>query len=303
MTRIPTLFAFERSLDAMNARRAALAQDQLQLSTGKTVNAPSDDPVASAQAERIRSQLARFALEDRMVGFARQMLAQAEGTMAGAGDALQFARESLVAAGNGTYGPSDRALIAQQLRATRDQLLALANQPDGAGGYVFGGQGTTRAPFDPSGSPVVPPNAGEQSTGLGAAYTISQDGRAIFIDHAAPGAPSIFETLDDAIELLEDPASAGAVLSSGLSTAMNGVDSALDRLLLSRTRAGEQLRAVDARERLIESGDIEARGRLSELVDTDYAAAISRFQTNQTALEAAMATYAQVARLTLFDYL
>ena len=46
MNRIATLFAFERSLDAMNERRAALTQAQLQMSTGKRVNAPSDDPLA-----------------------------------------------------------------------------------------------------------------------------------------------------------------------------------------------------------------------------------------------------------------
>lgn len=304
MTRIPTLFAFERSLEAMNQRRAAMLQDQVQLSTGKTVNAPSDDPVAAAQAERIRSQLARFSLEGRMIGFAREMLSQAESTMAGVGDALQFARASLVAAGGGALGPSDRALIAQQLRGTREQLIALANSRDGVGGYVFGGQGAGSEPFDPAtGAPRVPPNAGEQSTGLAATFTTSQDGSAIFVDHAAPGAPSVFDTLEDAIRLLEDPASTGAALATGLATAMGGVDAALERVLLGRTRAGEQLRALESRERLIESGDIEARGRLSELVDADYAAAISRFQNNQTALEAAMATYAQVSRLSLFDHI
>src|SRR5690606_31477113 len=76
-----------------------------------------------------------------------------------------------------------------------------------------------------------------------------------------------------------------------------------ERLLVTRTRAGEQLRAIDARERLLEGGEIEASGRLSGLVDVDYASAITRFQQNQTALEAAMATYSKVARLSLFDYL
>lgn len=303
MTRIPTLFAFERSLEAMNQRRAAMVQDQQQLATGKRIATPSDDPLASAQAAGIRSQLARMALEERMMGFARSMLAQAENTMAGAGDALQFAREQLVAAGNGAYAPADRALIAQQLEGTREQLLVLANQRDGAGGYVFGGQGTTVAPFDPAtGAPRTPPNAGEQSTGLDASWTTSQDGRAIFGDPAA--GTSVFDTLDAAIALLRQvPAPNSDTLDAGLRTAMEGVDATLERLLLARTKAGEQMRAIDARERVLESGELEATGRLSALVDTDYAAAISRFQNNQTALEAAMTTYAQVSRLTLFDYL
>ena len=63
MTRIPTMYAHQRALDAMAQRRSALNGDQLQLSTGKRVNDPSDDPLAAAQAERLRSQLARISIE------------------------------------------------------------------------------------------------------------------------------------------------------------------------------------------------------------------------------------------------
>lgn len=309
MTRIPTLFAYERSLEAMGTRRAALVQDELQMSTGKRVNDPSDDPLAAAQAERLRARLARISIEQRMAGFARQMLAQAENTMGSIGDALQFARESVVTAGNGALSSADRGLIAQQLRGVRDQLLMLANQRDGAGGYVFGGQGTNDAPFDPvtgapKGPPAAAPNVGEQSTGLDTSYTTSQNGRAIFVDHAAPGGQkTIFETLDDLVALIGDPAATGASLSAGLQGALAGIDSTLERVLMARTRAGEQLRAIDAHENLLGASDLEARGRLSELVDLDYAAAISRFQSNRTTLEAAMAAYGQIARMTLFDYL
>lgn len=304
MNRIATLFSFERSLDAMNERRAAFGRAQLQMSTGKRVNAPSDDPLGAAQAERTRSQLARIALERRMIDFARTMLGQADNAMAGAGETLQVAREALVAAGNGALSVADRALVAQKLRASRDELLTIANLRDGAGGYVFGGQGSTRAPFADTGAPAWLPNAGEQATGADVPFTTSQDGRTLFMDLEAGGtAQSIFRTLDDAIGLLEDPAAGGAALGAGLGKALDGVDRALERLLATRTRAGEQLRAIDARERLLDSGEIEASGRLSDLLDVDYASAITRFQQNQTALEAAMATYAKVARLSLFDYL
>jgi len=304
MTRIPALYAFERSLEAMNERRVALTQSQMQLSTGKRVNAPSDDPLGAAQAERARSQMARLDIERRMNDFARSMLGQADNAMAGASETLQVAREGLVAAGNGALAPADRALLAQKLRSARDELLAIANGRDGAGGYIFGGQGSARAPFDASGAPTWQPHAGEQSTGLDGSFTTSQDGRAVFVDLDGTGTrQSIFQTLDDAISLLEDAGATGDARAAGLGTALNGVDAALERLLLARTRAGEQLRAIDARERLIESGEIELSARLSDLVDADYASAITKHQQNQTALEAAMITYAQVARLNLFQYL
>jgi flagellar hook-associated protein 3 FlgL len=304
MTRIPTLYAHQRALDAMAQRRTALNADQLQLSTGKRVNDPSDDPLAAAQAERLRSQLARISIENRMIGFARQMLSTAESTLGQVGDSLQFARENLVAAGNGAMSADDRALIAQQLSGVREQLLTLANRRDGAGGYVFGGQGTAAAPFDAQGNPVAPapgPHPGEQQTGLDASYTTSMDGRAVFVDAAA--GTTLFQQLDDVVAALEDASADPASVSAKVSTTIDVLDAGLERVLVARTRAGEQLRAIDAHESALASGDLDARERLSDLVEIDYAAAISSFQNNRTSLEAAMTTYAQIARLSLFDYL
>lgn len=309
MTRIPTLYAHQRALDAMAQRRSALTNDQLQLSTGKRVNDPADDPLAAAQAERLRSQLARISIENRMIGFARQMLSTAEVTLGQVGDALQFARESLVAAGNGAMTPADRALIAQQLKGVRDQLVSLANRRDGAGGHVFGGQGAANAPFDATtGEPLDPlssdppgPHSGEQHTGLEASYTTSQDGRAIFMDGAT--GKTVFAALDDVIGLLEDETVDSATLTTRLSEAIDGLDATHERVLMARTRAGEQLRAIDSHESALANGELDARERLSDLVDLDYAAAISSFLNNRTSLDAAMSTYAQIARLSLFDYL
>ncbi|HLT25343.1 MAG TPA: flagellar hook-associated protein FlgL [Zeimonas sp.] len=306
MTRIPTLFAHQRALDALAQRRSALVNDQLQMSTGRRVNDPSDDPLAAAQAERLRSQLMRISIENRMIGFARQVLSTAEATLGQVGDALQFARESLVSAGNGAMTPEDRALIAKELQGIREQLVSLANRRDGTGGYVFGGQGTTTAPFDPvSGEPLLAPGAagphpGEQHTGLDRLYATTQDGRTIFVD--AGSGQTIFAALDEAIEGLEQGVTGGA-LDTLLAAGIDAIDATHERVLMARTRAGEQLRSIDAQESALAGGDLDARERLSALVDLDYAAAISSFQNNRTALEAAMTTYAQIARMSLFDYL
>lgn len=308
ISRLPTLYANQRALDAMAQRRSALTDTQLQLSTGKRVNDPSDDPLAAVQAERLRSQLARIAIEQRMTGFARQMLSTAESTLGQVGDSIQFARESLVSAGNGALAPADRALIAQQVRGVRDELVALANRRDGAGGYVFGGQGTALAPFDAlDGTPIDPaaPGApgthpGEQQTGLDTDWSTSQNGRAVFLD--ADGS-TLFEALDTVIGWLEDADASGTQITAALTAATDRLDTALERVLLARTRAGEQLRAIDAHESALGGGELDVRERLSDLVDLDFAAALSEFQNNQTVLGAAMQTYAQIARMSLFDYL
>ena len=211
MTRVPTAHAFDRSLSVMSQRRQALVDLQEQMTTGRKVNTPAQDPINAAQAERTRAQLARMELETRMMGFAKTQLAQAENAMGGATESLQFARETLVAAGNGSYGPGERAQLAQRLRNTRDELLSIANMRDGAGAYVFAGQGSTTAPFNNNGTPTFEPVAGEQTVGLDVSYATSLDGRAVFMDLKVGGnQQSVFKTLDDAITLLEDAGADGA---------------------------------------------------------------------------------------------
>lgn len=304
MTRVSTHFAFERGLSSMSQQRQALVDLQEQMTTGRKVNTPADDPINAAQAERTRAQLARIELETRMMGFAKTQLGQAENAMGGATESLQFARETLVAAGNGAYGPGERAQLAQRLRNTRDELLSIANMRDGAGAYVFAGQGSTTAPFSADGSPSFLATAGEQTVGLDVSYATSHDGRAIFMDLSAGDArQSIFQTLDETITLLEDASADNATLRADLDKATSGVDSAIDTLLQHRTRAGEKLSSLESRERLLESGKLEAKTQLSSLQDLDYLKAISDFQNGQMGLNAAMQSYSSISKLTLFNYL
>jgi len=246
-----------------------------------------------------------MALEKRMMSFATGMLNQADGALASASDSLQTARELMIAAGNGSLQAGDRASIALQLKGVRDELLSIANQRDGAGGYIFGGQGTSSAPFTSAGTPAVPAApAGTQQTGLDMAFDTTVDGTKVFLGDGGAGAGgSIFAALDNLIGRLGDANVDGAILRTELDAAIATTDNSLDRVLGARTAAGEQLRIMESRGRLLESGELQAASRLADISATDYAAAVSDMQTNQLAVEAAMRTYAQISRLSLFDYL
>lgn len=303
-SRIATATAFDRSLDAMQQRRTEMMKSQAQMASGLRVNRPSDDPAAAGQAERIRAQNARLDAEKRMVDFARTSLQQAEGAVGTAIDEVQSARELLMQAQNSTLNAQDRATIAQQLRGVRDNLLAIANRPDGTGGYVFGGAGTTGAPFADGAAVTYTAQTGQQSVAVNPGLAITQDGADAFLNLTTPGgATTLFQSLDDAVALLENPGATSAQLVPGLKQAVDGIDAGLERLSLVRTRIGEDLRTVDTHQNLIESDGAALTARLSDLVDLDYAKAISDYQGNQTALDAAMKTYSQISKMSLFQYL
>lgn len=145
--RVSTASRYESTVDSLQRRQSELSQVQMQMATGKRVSRPSDDPTAAARAERMHIAQQRIGAEQRALQLSRHAMALGESALGQAGEMLQSVREAVVAAGNGGYDATQRAALATQLKQMRGQLLKLANQPDGAGGFTFGGQGATGAPF------------------------------------------------------------------------------------------------------------------------------------------------------------
>lgn len=146
-TRIATAFAYDQSISNLQERQQNLSQTQLQLTSGKRVNKASDDPTAAARAERALAASARTDADKRAIDASRNVMQTAESALGDAVELIQSARETLIAAGNGSYTVGEQRALAVKLREIRSQLLSVANRPDGGGGYIFGGQGVNKPPF------------------------------------------------------------------------------------------------------------------------------------------------------------
>lgn len=190
--RIATLHTAQAAFAGIEARQAEQARLQAQLSTGLRVVSPKDDPVAAAQAELARSRLARLDQDMRATAAASSLLSSADSALANGTDLLQSIQETLVAAGDGAYNASDRAKLAESLRAARERMLAVANTRDSAGGFVFSGQGSEGAPVSGAASPSYDAMAGTQRIGEGGRYAASVDGSALFM--AVPQGNGVFVT-------------------------------------------------------------------------------------------------------------
>jgi len=195
--RISTANAFDNGIDILSRRQAEMTSLQDQLTTGKRISKASDDPAAAARAERARASIGRAETSQRAVAASKVMMTQAESNLGNADTLLQRARELLVSAGNASYGDSERASIANELQSLRQQLFAVANQSDGAGTYLFGGQGATQKPFidTPTGVKYVAATGQtvtENGTGLALttdgelAWLQARTGNGVFVTSAAP---------------------------------------------------------------------------------------------------------------------
>ena len=191
--RISTAQAFDASLEQLQRRQAELSEAQMQLTSGKRVNRASDDPAAAARAERALASVSKVEANQRAVDASRSLMMQTESALGDAGDLLQRARELLVAAGNATLGAPQRQTITTELRGLRDQLLAIANRDDGAGSMLFGGQGSSQAPFvDAPGGVQFSGMAGTSEAAGHEQLPMGMDGGATWL--AARTGNGVFET-------------------------------------------------------------------------------------------------------------
>lgn len=193
---ISTANRFDSAIANLEQRQGDLSRMQAQMTSGKRITVPSDDPVGIAQAERAYIAQQRIGSAQRSVDVSRNAMSLAESGLGSAVDLLQSARETIVSAGNGTYGASERGSLAAQLKALRGQLLGVANQGDGSGGFVFGGQGSQSEPFiDGVGGVRFTGTAGQISLSNQNQIPASVDGQTIWL--AAHSGNGVFKTAPD----------------------------------------------------------------------------------------------------------
>ncbi len=134
-------------LDSFQQAQQRLQQTQTQISTGRRVNQPSDNPIAAAQIREIEASLARMDQYQSNALLAQNRLGLEEETLVGVVNGLQRIRELAVQANNATAGQGSRDAIAVELREQFTNLLALANGTDGQGRYLFAGFSEQTQPF------------------------------------------------------------------------------------------------------------------------------------------------------------
>lgn len=210
MTRISTTQSQESAIASLQRRQQELMQSQDRLSSGKRVSKPSDDPTAAAQIERAVIDQTRAQGVLRSVAASRQAMSLVESSLGQAVDLTQSARESVVAAGNGTYGPQERVALAAKLKEVRGQLLSLGNTQDAAGNWVFGGQASDRPALVEGATGVTfQGRSGEVSASSSESMPLSVDGQSIWM--GARSGNGVFETSAQTTAASSAWISAGAV--------------------------------------------------------------------------------------------
>src|SRR3954452_4084462 len=120
--RITNNMVSDRVIADLQSQYATMANTQLQISSGRRVNAPSDDPTAAAQ-ERLRlSELSGIKGSQSSVATAQTALNSSESSLENVRSVLARANELALNGANGSASQDDRNAMASEI----DQLIKSA---------------------------------------------------------------------------------------------------------------------------------------------------------------------------------
>jgi len=145
--RLSTSTIYDLGVTAINDQQAALVKTQQQISTGRRILAPSDDPIGAAQALDLTQADAANTQYASNRSTAKNSLGLADNALAGVSNALQDVNTLMVEAGNASLDDTQRGYIASELQGKLQDLMGLANSTDGTGQYLFSGSQSSVQPY------------------------------------------------------------------------------------------------------------------------------------------------------------
>ena len=185
--RISTIQQFNSGVRGIQDNYSNATRTQEQISSGKRILTPADDPVATVRLLQLSQE------SNRLEQFSTNMtaansLTQEEAILNSVNNALQRIREIAIEAGDGSLTDADRQALASELGEREEELYNLFNSRNARGEYLFGGYQSSEQPFvkNPDGSYSYQGDEGQRSIQIaGSKYVaINDNGKDLFVNVA-----------------------------------------------------------------------------------------------------------------------
>lgn len=305
MLRISTNTLYQAGITKISSLQSEQSKLQQQITTGRRILTPADDPVAAARALEItQTQSINSQYSDNRDA-AKTQLNTLESVLSNVQNLLLSSKSSLVGAGNAALSDTERSYIANSLQNGLDELIGYANSKDPAGNYLFSGFQNQTAPYTATAAGATYNGDSGQlniQVSTDRQMAVTETGETVF----RANGNDLFNTLSNVIALLKTPVTNQTdanTLNTGLATANANIQKGLDNVSSVRASVGSKLAELDNLDNAGETRDLQYKETLSDLQDLDYAAALSDLMKQKTILEAAQQSYVATTGLSLFKYI
>lgn len=192
--RVATLQQYNIGLNGILDNQSAVNKTQQQVSTGRRVLTPADDPIAATKILQLQQDLALNDQFNRNMTAADNRLKLEEATLDSVTKNLIRMKELTVQAGGGTLTITDRQAIAAEIYQLQEGLADLFNTKDAGGEYIFAGFKGGQEPFvkAANGRYEYKGDEGQRYLAIGPSTNVAtgDNGKALFVD--VPAAKNTF---------------------------------------------------------------------------------------------------------------
>jgi len=273
-----------RGLQTQLGRTQVLQQ---QLSSGRRVSQPSDDPSATVSSMTLRSRREADQQYLRNMDTVSGRLTVTDNALTELSDRLIAFRNLIVESRNGGLGAESQGAIAANMNAVRGEVLDLYNttyldRP------IFGGTITGQTAVDANGNYLGNNQPVEIRISTDAVVRVDVSGQ-------AAGADTLPGTLAQV---------AANVTSTGATdTDLSALDAAISTVSRALGDVGARAARVNQTHDLVDSHRLDLTSRISVNEDVDMPEAMMNLSAQQVGYQAALQSAAKIQQISLVDFL
>ncbi|MHB8637523.1 MAG: flagellar hook-associated protein FlgL [Fimbriimonadaceae bacterium] len=291
--RVSTSYIYQFSSTSIQNAQQNEVKLQQELSTGKRINQPSDDPSGMAQSLTLTALNNTLAQYNSNLTYAKQFLSESDNALSSVSGMASQAYQLAVQAANSTTSQDARQGMVNQVAQMQQQLVSLANSQGANGEYIFAGQKTQAPPF------AVASNALTYTGDTNNINVETGPGQTMAVNTQAG---TMFTSLYNQLETFKND------LSSGNVSALSNVDianlqSSQTAVVQARGAIGSNLQQVSTltNANTLRTNDLTAQ--ISNLTDANIAQVATQYQSAATVYQAAITMAAQASTMSLASYL
>jgi flagellar hook-associated protein 3 FlgL len=281
---------------------AALNRSSEELSSGKSILQPSDNPFGAGKAIDLQSTLDGLASYLGNVKEAISWQNTATTALSSIGDIVQRVREIVLQGVSGVDNKSDLESLADQVEQLTESVKQDANVRYGES-YVLSGTLTQTAPYSPGAEDSYHGNEGSIARAIapGASLQIGGSAATLLGEGPSAGDGKLLDTLRTiTAHLREGTPEAVETLRN---TDLPAIDANASALLRLQTHVGTVVQQLRAAEGSIEEMRITTMETLSNVQDTNIAQTSIEYSSQQAGYEAALRAGASIVQMSLLQFL
>jgi flagellar hook-associated protein 3 FlgL len=279
-----------------------LQELQNELSSGKTISKPSDDPISTAKLVIFKTKQNQYEEYIDVIDESKSWLTVTENSINQINDIMIEVRQACIESGNASVPESAKESYILKLEQLKEELIDSSNSKY-MNKYIFSGLNTLEKPFTEAGGIVTyNGDTGVMLRGISfsSEININFTGDEVFnmSGSSIPGDPNTFEIIDNLIISIQN-----GDIDTISNDILAQVDRAHENIVNIYSEIGSRINRLDLTREQNESNLLRVTEMISVIEDVDIAEAIMDLKKTEIVYQNSLNVAARIIPLSLLDYM